>query len=105
MVTDNRLGFTDIRGILAPSLKAIGVFKRGNCLAVYILQVSAQRVWCNVGVVIMAVTRVTIIPSTLLYHMHDGAIDDEAEQRAEAAERSGDDVVAGHWHYHTPRHR
>jgi hypothetical protein len=42
-----------------------------------LLWVSAQRVWCNVG----------------------GAIDDEAERRAE---RSGD-VVAGHWH--TPRHR
>jgi hypothetical protein len=60
-------------------------------------RLSAQRAWCDVGVVSTDVTRVTIIPSTLLY---DGAIDDEAERRAE---RSGDDVVAGHWH--TPRHR
>jgi hypothetical protein len=58
--------------------------------------VSAQRAWCDVGVVSTDDTCVTIIPSTLLY---DGAIDDEAERRAE---RSGHDVVAGDWHM--PRH-
>jgi hypothetical protein len=106
MVTDNGLGFTDIRGTLCSTQlegnRGVQTWKlpeKQPLIARGLLQVSAQRVWCNVGVVIMAVTRVTIIPSTLLYHLHDGAIDDEAERRAE---RSGDDVVAGHWH--TPRH-